>query len=87
MDVFENIRRAIWTGHRIVRSELTFNITGGVRLGCVLNLSCCTVLHFAMRKWKVKVGDLAFDLSYGMPLPIVFRFADDILFFHDRPWK
>ena len=37
------------------------------------------VLQFAMRKWRMKVGDLGFDLSDGMPHLIDLRFADDIL--------
>ena len=59
-----------------------FNITGGVRQGCVLSPRLfCAVLHFAMRKWRMKVGDLGFDLSDGMPQLIDPRFADDILLF------
>ena len=59
-----------------------FNITGGVRQGCVLSPRLfCAVLHFAMRKWRMKVGDLGFDLSDGMPHLIDPRFADDILLF------
>ena len=58
-----------------------FNITGGVRPGCVLSLFFCAVLQFAMRKWRLKVGDLDFDLSDGMPHLIDLRFADDILLF------
>ena len=34
-----------------------------------------------MRKWRLKVGDLGFDLSDGMPHRIDLRFADDILLF------
>ncbi len=50
------------------RRSRKFNITGGVRQGCVLSprLSCA-VLQFAMRKWRLQVGDLGFDLSDGMP--------------------
>ena len=59
-----------------------FNITGGVRQGCVLSPRLfCAVLQFAMRKWRLKVGDLGFDLSDGMPHLIDLRFADDILLF------
>ena len=59
-----------------------FNITGGVRQGCVLSPRLfCAVLQFAMRKWRMKVGDLGFDLSDGMPHLIDLRFADDILLF------
>ena len=59
-----------------------FNITVGVRQGCVLRPRFfCAVLHFAMRKWRLKVGDLGFDLLDGMPHFIVLRFADDILLF------
>ena len=56
-----------------------FNITGGVRRGCVLSPRLfCAVLQFAMRKWRVKVGDLGFDLLDGMPHLVDLRFADDI---------
>ena len=41
----------------------------------------CAALQFAMRTWKLKVGDLGFDLLDGMPHLIDLRFADDILFF------
>ena len=59
-----------------------FNITGGVRQGCVLSPRLfCAVLQFAMRKWRLKVGGLRFDLSDGMPHLIGLRFADDILLF------
>ena len=59
-----------------------FNITGGVRQGCVLSPRLfCAVLQFAMRRWKLKVGDLGFDLSDGMPHFIDLLFADDILLF------
>ena len=59
-----------------------FNITGGVRQGCVLSPRLfCAVLQFAMRKWRMKVGDLGFDLSDGMPHLIDLRFADGILLF------
>ena len=59
-----------------------FNITGGVRQGCVLSPRLfCAVLQFAMRKWRLNVGDLGFDLLDGMPHLIDVRFADDILFF------
>ena len=34
-----------------------------------------------MRKWRMKVGDLGFDLSDGMPPLIDLRFAEDILLF------
>ena len=34
-----------------------------------------------MRKWRLKVGDLGFDLLDGMPHLIDLRFADDILLF------
>ena len=34
-----------------------------------------------MRKWRLNVGDLGFDLSDGMRHLIDLRFADDILFF------
>jgi len=50
----------------------------------------CTVgavLQFAMRKWRLKVGDLGFDLSDGMPHLIDLRFADDILLFTRSGWK
>ena len=50
--------------------------------GCVLSPRLfCAALQFAIRKWKLKVGDLGFDLSDGMPYLIDLRFADDILFF------
>ena len=61
----------------------TFNITGGVRQGGVrqgYGLSApfrCRVTVW--RKWRLKVGDLRFDLSDGMPHLIDLRFADDIL--------
>ena len=59
-----------------------FSITGGVRKGCVLSPRLfCAVLLFAMRKWRLKVGDLGFDLWDGMPHLIDLRFADDILLF------
>ena len=59
-----------------------FNSTGGVRQGCVLSPRLfCAVLQFAMRKWRLKVGDLGFDLLDGMPHLIDLRFADDILLF------
>ena len=59
-----------------------FNITGGVRQGCVLSPRLfCAMLQFAMRKWRLKVGSLGFDLSDGMPHLIDLRFADDILLF------
>ena len=59
-----------------------FSITGGVRQGCVLSPRLfCAVLQFAMRKWRMKVGDLGFDLSDGMPHFIDLRFADGILLF------
>ena len=59
-----------------------FNITGGVRQGCVLSPRLfCAVLQFAMRKWRMKVGDLGFDLSDGVPHLIDLRFADDIRLF------
>ena len=59
-----------------------FNITGGVRQGCVMSPRLfCAVLQFAMRKWRLKVGDLGFDLLDGMPHLIDLRFADDILLF------
>jgi len=32
-------------------------------------------------KWKLKVGDLGFNLSDGMPHHMDLRFADDILLF------
>ena len=45
-----------------------FNITGGVRPGCVLRPRLlCAVLQIAMQKWRLKVGDIGFDLSDGMP--------------------
>ena len=56
-----------------------FNITWGVRQGCVM--SPRLLLQFAIRKWRLKVGDLGFDLLDGMPHLIDLRFADDILFF------
>ena len=53
-----------------------------MRQGCVLSPRLfCAVLQFAMRKWRLKVGDLGFDLLDGMPHLIDLRFADDILFF------
>ena len=36
---------------------------------------------FPMWKWRLKVGDLGFDLSDGMPHLIDLRFANDILLF------
>ena len=33
------------------------------------------------RKWRLKVGDLGFDLSDGLPHLIDLRFADDLLLF------
>ena len=58
-----------------------FNITGGVRQRCLLSPRLfCAVLQFAMRKWRMKVGDLGFDLSDGMPHLIDLRFADILLF-------
>ena len=57
-----------------------FNITGGLRQGCVLSPRLlCAVLQFAMRKWRLKVADLGFDLSNVMPHLTDLRFADDIL--------
>ena len=38
-------------------------------------------LQVAIRKWRLKVGDLGFDLLDGMPHLIDLRFADEILFF------
>ena len=59
------------------RRSRKFNITGGVRQGCVLSRRLfCAVLQFAMQKWKLKVGDLGFDLSDGMPHVIDLRFAE-----------
>ena len=59
-----------------------FNIIGGVRQGCVLSPRLfCAVLQFAMRKWRLKVGDLGFDMSDGVPHLIALRFPDDILLF------
>ena len=59
-----------------------FNITGGVRQGCVLSPRLfCAVIQFAMRKWRLRVGDLGFDLSDGMPHLIDLRLANDILLF------
>ena len=64
------------------RSKKKINITGGVRQGCVLSPRLfCAVLKFAMRKWRLKVGDLGFDVSDGMPHRMNLRFADDMLFF------
>ena len=72
--------KAIGTSGRSTK----FNITGGLRKGCVLIPRLfSTVLHFAMRKWRLKIGDLGFHffLSNGMPHLIDLRFADVILFF------
>ena len=55
-----------------------FNVTGGVRQGCVLSHRLlCAVLKFVMQKWRLKVADLAFDLSDGMPHLIDSIFAND----------
>ena len=39
------------------------------------------MLQFAMRKWRLKVGDFGFGLSDGMPHLIELRFVNDILLF------
>ena len=53
-----------------------------MRQGCVLSPRLfCAVLQFALRKCRLKVGDLGFDLLDVMPHLIDLRFVDDILFF------
>ena len=77
---FEIIRWAIWRGHRIDRSKqkIQHYRRCAARM-CLSPRLFCAVLQFAMRKWRMKVGDLGFDLSDGMPHLIDLRFADDIL--------
>ena len=62
-----------------------FNITGGVRQGCVLSPRLfCAVLQWAMREWRAEVGNMGFNLMDGgpnCPNLLDLRFADDILFF------
>ena len=50
-----------------------------LQAACSKNVSL--LRRFAMRKWRMKVGDLGEDLSDGMPHLIDLRFADDILLF------
>ena len=53
-----------------------------MRQGCVLSPHLlCAVLQFNMREWRLKVGDLGFDLSNGMPHLMNLQFANDTLFF------
>ena len=59
-----------------------FNITGGVRQGCVLSPRLfCAVLQWAMREWRAEVGNMGFNLMDGGPNLLDLRFADDILIF------
>ena len=59
-----------------------FNITGGVRQGCVLSPRLfCSVLPWAMREWRAEVGNVGFNLMDGGPNLLDLRFADDILVF------
>ena len=59
-----------------------FNITGGVRQGCVLSPRLfCAVLQWAMREWRAEVGNMGFNLMDGGPNLFDLRFADDILIF------
>ena len=59
-----------------------FNITGGVRQGCVLSPRLfCSVLQWEMREWRAEVGNVGFDLMDGGPNLFDLRFADDILVF------
>ena len=59
-----------------------FNITGGVRQGCVLSPRLfCAVLQWAMREWRAEVGNMGFILMDGGPNLLDLRFADDILIF------
>ena len=59
-----------------------FNITGGLRKGCVLIPRLfSTVLHFAMRKWRLKIGDLGFDFFCRMGCRISSIYALRMSFF------
>ena len=79
---FENLPRAIWRGHGIVRAKLKIqHHWRRATRTCFEPLYPLAVLHFAMRKWRLKVGDLGFDLSDKMPHFIDLRFAGDILLF------
>ena len=59
-----------------------FNITGGVRQGCVLSPRLfCSVLQWAIREWRAEVGNVGFNLMDRGPNLLDLRFADDILVF------
>ena len=63
-------------------SRKKFNITGGVRQGCVLSPRLfCSVLQWAMREWRAEVGNPDFISIDGGPSLLDLRLADDSLIF------
>ena len=66
-----------------------FNITGGVRQGCVLSPHLfSSVLQWAMRGWRAEVGNVGFNLMDGGPNLLDIRFDDILVFGRSRgSWK
>ena len=59
-----------------------FDIRRGVRQGCVLSPRlCCSVLEWALGKWRMRVRTEGIDLEDGGQPLLDLRFADDILVF------
>ena len=59
-----------------------FDIRRGVRQGCVLSLRLfCSVLEWALDKWRMRVRTEGIDLEDGGDPLLDLRFADDILVF------